>query len=77
MIPIYLRLNEEGYRTRAGALWNYFSVHKVLTHPGYMGRHQLGIDMLAIIDETIWQKAQKKRKQARSVRSNIKKGWLL
>lgn len=77
MLPIYLRLNEEGYRTRTGALWNYSSVHKVLTHPGYIGRHQLGIDMPAIIDETIWQNAQNKRDQARSVCSNIKKGWLL
>ncbi len=77
MIPIYLRLNEEGCRTRMGALWSYFSVHQVLTHPGYMGRHQLGIDMPVIIDEAIWQKAQQKREQARSVRSNIKKGWLL
>ncbi len=77
MIPIYLRLNEEGCRTRMGALWSYFSVHQVLTHPGYMGRHRVGIDMPVIIDETIWQKAQQKREQARSVRSNIKKGWLL
>ena len=77
MLPIYIRLNEEGYRTRAGALWNYVSVHRVLTHPGYKGQHQLGIDMPVIIDEAIWQKAQQKREQARSVRSNIKKGWLL
>ena len=77
MIPIYLRLNEEGYRTRMGTLWNYGNVHQVLTHPAYMGHHQLGIDMPVIIDEGIWQKAQKKREQARSVRSNIKKGWLL
>ena len=77
MIPIYLRLNEESYRTRMGALWNYVSVHQVLTHPGYMGRHRVGIDMPVIIDEAIWQKAQQKREQARSVRSNTKKGWLL
>jgi len=77
MIPIYLRLNEESYRTRMGALWNYFSVHRVLTHPGYKGQHQLGIDMPVIVDEAIWQKAQKKREQARNVHSNIKKGWLL
>jgi site-specific DNA recombinase len=77
MIPIYLRLNEEGYRTRTGTLWNFSSVHKVLTHPGYTGRHPLGINMPAIIDEATWKKAQRKRERARSVRTNMKKGWLL
>lgn len=33
--------------------------------------------MPVIIDEAIWQKAQQKRELARSMRSNVKKGWLL
>jgi site-specific DNA recombinase len=69
-------LNNEGIRTRDGALWRFSNVHKILTHPAYKGRHFTGIHMPVIIDEATWQQAQKRRADARSVRLNPK-GWLL
>ena len=51
-------------------------IRKVLTHPGYKGRHKIGITMPLIIDENTWQLAQQKREKARSVLADPK-GWLL
>ena len=70
------RLNDDGLSTRDGAPWSYSMIRKVLTHPGYKGRHKIGITMPLIIDENTWQLAQQKREKARSVLADPK-GWLL
>jgi hypothetical protein len=69
-------LNENDCCTRGGAHWSYSNVHYILTHPGYMGHHPLGIAMPAIVDEATWQQAKVKRDNARQVRRDPK-GWLL
>jgi len=69
-------LNKDGLCTRDGACWRFSSIRKVLSHPGYKGRHQIGIPMPEIIDENTWQLAQQRRGNARSVLADPK-GWLL
>jgi len=69
-------LNEEGIHTRSGARWRYSNVRGILTHPGYKGRHTLGMPMPVIVDEATWQRAQHKRENARRVLRKAK-GWLL
>jgi len=73
---IVLRLNSEGYRTRRNMLWKYSTTHAILTHPTYQGKHSLGLQMPAIIDEETWQLAQRNRKQARSIKKEVH-DWLL
>ena len=69
-------LNNDGLSTRDGAPWRIHSVRAVLVHPGYMGRHQIGVPMPAIVDEDTWRLAQERRGNARSVIPDPK-GWLL
>ena len=69
-------LNKDGVRTRDGAEWRYSTIRKMLVHPGYKGRHHTGVLMPAIIEEATWQRAQKRREDARSVLVDPK-GWLL
>jgi len=69
-------LNKDGLRTRDGAHWRLSNVRQVLSHPGYKGRHKIGIPMPVIIDENTWQLAQQRRENARSVLADPK-GWLL
>jgi site-specific DNA recombinase len=69
-------LNKDGVRTRDGAEWRNCTIRNVLVHPGYKGRHQIGISMPPLIDESTWQQAQKRREDARSVLADPK-GWLL
>jgi len=69
-------LNKDGVRTRDGVHWRFSTVRAVLVHPGYKGRHQIGIPMPVIIDEDAWQLAQQRREDARSVLADPK-GWLL
>jgi site-specific DNA recombinase len=69
-------LNKDGLRTRDGAHWHLSNVRQLLSHPGYKGRHKIGIPMPVIIDENTWQLAQQKRENARSVLADPK-GWLL
>ena len=73
MVPIAGRLNDEGALTRRGARWKENKVRQILTHEAYKGIHPLGISVPAIIDETIWQKAQNKREEARTVRRDAKR----
>jgi len=73
---IVAALNKDGLCTRDGTRWNLSTVRKVLTHPGYKGRHQIGIPMPPIIDENTWQLAQQRRENARSLLADPK-GWLL
>ena len=69
-------LNKDGLRTRGGALWHYSKISQIISHPGYKGRHKIGISMPAIIDGNTWQLAQEKRERARSMLANPR-GWLL
>ena len=69
-------LNKDGLHTRGGAPWRFSNVRTVLSHPGYKGRHQIGVPMPVIIDEKTWQLAQQRREEARSVLRDPK-GWLL
>jgi len=69
-------LKRDSVHTRDGVEWRYSKVHEMLIHPGYKGRHRIGIPMPAIIDESTWQQAQQRRENARSVRADPK-GWLL
>lgn len=69
-------LERDDVRNRNGVEWRYSKVHEVLVHPGYKGRHRIGIPMPPVIDESIWQQAQQKRENARSVLVDPK-GWLL
>ncbi len=69
-------LNEKGLSTRNGAPWNYSIIRAILTNPGYKGRHQTGVTMPPLIDETTWQLAQERREKSRSVLADPK-GWLL
>jgi len=69
-------LNKDGLRTRSGALWHYSHISQMISHPGYKGRHKIGVAMPAIIDGNTWQLAQERRERARSVLSDPK-GWLL
>jgi len=69
-------LNDKGLSTRNGAQWNYSIIRTILTHPGYKGRHQIGVTMPPLIDETTWRLAQEKREKARSMLVDPK-GWLL
>jgi hypothetical protein len=69
-------LEKDGVRTRDGVEWRYSKVREMLVHPGYKGRHRIGIPMPVIIDENKWQKAQKRRENARNVLADPK-GWLL
>jgi site-specific DNA recombinase len=73
---IVLRLNSEGYRTRRNMLWKYSTVHAILTHPTYQGKHSLGLQMPAIVDGETWELAQRNRKQARSIKKEVH-DWLL
>ena len=75
-MKIPVRLNSESYRTRSGAAWGFSSVLRVLTHGAYNGKHNLGINIPAILDEGVWELAQRKRQKARNVRGNAK-NWLL
>jgi site-specific DNA recombinase len=65
-------LNADGVITRNGAKWRISSIRQILVHPGYKGRHQIGIPMPPIIDESTWQQAQKKREDARSILADPK-----
>ena len=76
MIAIAIYLNKEGFHTRDGAFWRFGSVHMVLTHPAYKGKHFNGIPVPPLIDEAAWEKAQSKRENARSVPAKVR-GWLL
>ena len=76
MIPIAERLNEDGVLTRKGVPWRISGICQVLTHAAYQGKHPVGIKMPAIVDQTIWQKAQDKRETARSIQ-RAPKGWML
>jgi site-specific DNA recombinase len=69
-------LNKDGLRTRSGALWHYSHISQVISHPGYKGRHKIGVTMPSIIDENTWQLAQERRERARSLLVNPR-GWLL
>jgi len=69
-------LNAEGSLTRNGSPWRFSIVRSILTHPGYKGQHQLGINMPPLIDEGTWHRAQERREEARSVLRDPK-GWLL
>jgi len=69
-------LNNEGSLTRDGSQWRFSTVRLILTHPGYKGEHQLGINMPPLIDGTMWQRAQDRREEARSLLRDPK-GWLL
>jgi site-specific DNA recombinase len=73
---IVASLNKDGARTRDGAEWRYSTIRKMLIHPGYKGRHKIGIPMPPVIDEGTWQQAQQKRESARSVLAEPK-GWRL
>jgi len=48
----------------------------MLAHPGYKGLHHIDVPMPPIIEEATWQRAQKRREDARSVLVDPK-GWLL
>ena len=65
-------LNKDGLYTRDGAHWDYGNVRQMLAHPGYKGRHKIGIPMPSIIDESTWHLAQQKREHARSVLADPK-----
>jgi site-specific DNA recombinase len=69
-------LKKDGVRTRDGVEWRYSKVREMLVHPGYKGRHRIGIPMPVIINENTWQKAQQRRENARGVQADPK-GWLL
>jgi len=69
-------LNKDYLHTRDGAPWRFSNVRQVLVHPGYKGRHQIGIPMPVIIDENTWQLAQQRRENARSVLADPR-GWIL
>jgi hypothetical protein len=73
---IPFRLNEEGYHTRRGHRWGFNVVYNILSNPAYKGAHPKGYKMPAIIDEETWEKAQKKRREARHVRRTVH-NWLL
>jgi DNA invertase Pin-like site-specific DNA recombinase len=60
-------LNKDGLLTRDGVPWRFSAVRAVLSYPGYMGLHKIGIPMPVIIDERTWQLAQERREKARSV----------
>jgi hypothetical protein len=73
---IPFRLNEEGHHTRRGHRWGFNVVYNILSSPAYKGDHPKGYKMPAIIDEETWEKAQKKRREARHVRKTVH-DWLL
>ncbi len=50
-------LNKDGLRTRSGAHWHLSNISQVLSHPGYKGRHKIGIPMPVVVDEKTWQLA--------------------
>ena len=69
-------LNKDGLHTRDGAPWHFSIVRQVLVHPGYKGRHHIGIPMPAIIDEDTWRQVQQRRDNARSLLADPR-DWLL
>jgi len=69
-------LNKDGLHTRDGAPWHFSIVRQVLVHPGYKGRHHIGIPMPAIIDEDTWRQVQQRRENVRSLLADPR-GWLL
>jgi site-specific DNA recombinase len=69
-------LNDDGSHTRSGNPWTTVTVRSVLIHPAYNGDHPVGIPVPAIVDENMWQLAQQKRENARTIITNPK-GWLL
>ncbi len=75
-MKIPIRLNVEGCRTRTGSAWGFSAINRILTHPAYKGQHPKGLKMPVMIDEVIWDLAQRKRQKARSIRKNAH-NWLL
>jgi site-specific DNA recombinase len=75
-MQIPARLNAENYHTRSGGIWHFSNVLNMLGDPVYKGRHRTGIGMPVIVTETIWEKAQRRRLQARQVRGESR-NWLL
>ena len=69
-------LNKDGIRTRDGADWRFSAVLNILTHPAYKGKHKVGIPMPVIVGEDLWEHAQRRREEARTILADPK-GWLL
>ena len=69
-------LNKDGLHTRDGAPWRFSNIRQVLVHPGYKGRHHIGIPMPSVIDEDTWRQAQQRRDNARSLLADPR-DWLL
>ena len=76
MLALSAILREEGVEARKGFPWRMSTVRRILVHPGYAGKHRIGVEMPPIIDSATWERAQRKRQGARNVMADPK-GWLL
>lgn len=79
-------LNEHGYRTRPTKrkgeeaaiphYWHISIIRDILRNPVYMGKHQVGFEVPAIIDEVTWYTAQRKLDEGRKMRTGKTPTWL-
>jgi site-specific DNA recombinase len=76
IMQITPHINGEGKRSRQGGAFVHSQIHRILSNPAYKGLHPQGIKMPVIIVEGRWEKAKKKRENARRVRGEIR-GWPL
>ncbi len=77
-VQIARQLNADGIRPRQHATrWLSSAVSDTLKHPGYKGKHPLGVDLPAIIDSELWDLAQKRRRDNKRLHRREGSAWLL
>jgi site-specific DNA recombinase len=75
---IALRLNAEGRRPRQhGSRWHPSAVKDIVAHPGYKGKHPTGVALPLIVQSTVWDLAQQRRKENPHLRRPNGSPWLL
>jgi len=70
-------LNADGIRTRRGKFFKGSDIWRILTHPGYKGKHPTGAKSPVIIEPKLWELAQKRRHANPHLHRRRESPWLL
>jgi len=78
VLRLQSELIRQGLKSPKGNLhWSQSSLHALLSDPVYVGRHALGLSVPAIIEESMWKRAQDRRRTNKPVRPRRARPWPL
>ena len=77
-LQVARQLNTEGVPGKKGSSsWHNSSVRDTLVHPCYKGKHPKGVEVEPIVEESLWELAQKRRKDNPKLHRREGSQWLL